>query len=444
MLALLMMIKNEEKRILVSLNSVKGIVDHIFIYDTGSTDNTLEIIRSFCKENNIPLTLKEDVFVDFSTSRNKSLDLADETLSINDYLLLLDCNDELQGGKTLKEFVSKNEREDRAYMIKQKWWSGSNTEYYNVRLLKGKSGFRYKGVVHEYIYDTTTKNEGDWLKNPCKLPEDVILYQDRTADDNKSYSRFFRDRDLLEKEHSKNPEDPRTCFYLAQTYSCINEKEKAYEYYLKRTSLIGFYEERFHAYLRCGELAESLGKDWSVSLSHYLGAYEISDRIEPLLKITSYYRSKERWKLAYSFISAAISIEYPVNATLFVDPVLYNYTRYHLMGIIAYYAGKYKKGRKAVNKALQYNAHSDIDISNLNFYLTKERELNSKFPEKEEGKKKTKKEILKEEEEKIRKTVPSLKPNQVKSLALVNYKKSREAKKNLVKGKGVKENVKFL
>ena len=46
-LSLCMITKNEEKNISRCLNSVKDIVDEIIIVDTGSTDNTIEIAKSY-------------------------------------------------------------------------------------------------------------------------------------------------------------------------------------------------------------------------------------------------------------------------------------------------------------------------------------------------------------------------------------------------------------
>ena len=95
-LALVMMIKNEEKRIEVSFDSVKSICNTFVILDTGSTDRTIEITRAYCKKNNITLHLKELPFVNFEKSRNDLLDFADEALSNHYFLMLLDCNDELR------------------------------------------------------------------------------------------------------------------------------------------------------------------------------------------------------------------------------------------------------------------------------------------------------------------------------------------------------------
>ena len=103
-IAVLLMVKNEKKRLHVSLESVKSFADSLVIFDTGSTDNTIQICKDFSEKYNIPLRLKEGTFVDFSTSRNESLDFADSFEDI-DYLLLLDTNDELRGADNLRRFA---------------------------------------------------------------------------------------------------------------------------------------------------------------------------------------------------------------------------------------------------------------------------------------------------------------------------------------------------
>lgn len=67
-ITLSMIVKNEEKFLPDCLESVRGIVDEIVIADTGSTDKTLEIARSFgAKIVNFPWQN------DFSAARNASL-----------------------------------------------------------------------------------------------------------------------------------------------------------------------------------------------------------------------------------------------------------------------------------------------------------------------------------------------------------------------------------
>ena len=100
------MIKNEEKRIHVSLESIVGVCKSLIFYDTGSTDSTKDIVREFAAKHGVTLNIIEGIFVDFSTSRNVLLDYADQFEEI-DYLLLLDCNDELRNGYLLLEEAKK-------------------------------------------------------------------------------------------------------------------------------------------------------------------------------------------------------------------------------------------------------------------------------------------------------------------------------------------------
>jgi glycosyltransferase involved in cell wall biosynthesis len=55
---ILMMIKNEENSIEISLNSIKDYFQHIIIYDTGSTDNSINILKNICDKNKLMLYLK--------------------------------------------------------------------------------------------------------------------------------------------------------------------------------------------------------------------------------------------------------------------------------------------------------------------------------------------------------------------------------------------------
>lgn len=381
-IALLMMVKNEHKRLHVTLNSVLGYVDSIVLYDTGSEDNTIEIASSFCEKNNIPFRLKKGVFVDFSTSRNVSLDFAD-TFEDIDFVLLLDTNDELKGGGELRSFCeSQIDTSDTAYMVTQEWWSGEYIKYYNTRMIKARKGWRYVGKVHEYIENTLSDNQDKFT-----APPKIIIYQDRTADDDKSSKRFERDKILLLQDYKEKPDDTRTVFYLAQTYSCLNEYEEAIKYYSIRSKMGGFYEENFESLLRCGDLTASLGRDWHESMAWYIKAFEHSSRAEPLIKIAEYYKDKN-WLLCYTFTELACKLEYPSHCVLFVDKHSYEYKRWHLLGISGWYAGFYDQGKMGCIKAIETGINVELNEANLKFYLDKE--LENKKIIKEKLKSKTK------------------------------------------------------
>lgn len=431
-LGLLMMLKNEHLRIKFSLESVKTIVDCVIILDTGSEDDTIAIVTSWCKEHNLPLYLKEEPFVDFSASRNVSLDFADDKA---DYVLLLDCNDEAQEGHKLREFVDNYTGISSAFHLCQQWWNGASVDkYFNTRLVRTKHGWRYRGVVHEYLSCTEAdsldqlnkehmklkkqltedretdrlpknrKKEKDYKKEKrevrdeqerlliieqeiiekqqkmhlIKIDNGFVLYQDRTMDDDKSMKRFSRDKILLYNEFLKDPHNARTLFYLAQTCSCLSEPEDAYKYYKLRQKEGGFNEEMFHAYFRCGNLVQDMGHEWQESFYWYIKAYEYScsnltrPRVEPLIKIADYYHHQQNWKMAYTFLKFACELTYPEESILFVDKRDYDYTRWHLMAIVAYWAKELEVGKISCINACIIDT-KDIDRHNMQFYIPDEK-----------------------------------------------------------------------
>lgn len=86
-ISLAMIVKNEEKHIEACIRSVLPYVDEIVIVDTGSTDRTKEIVRSF------PVRLETfDWNGDFSAARNYSI-----SLTTGDWILVLDADETITG-----------------------------------------------------------------------------------------------------------------------------------------------------------------------------------------------------------------------------------------------------------------------------------------------------------------------------------------------------------
>ncbi len=378
------MVKNEEKRICVSLDSVKDVIKSVVIYDTGSTDNTIPVIREWCEKNKVELRLKEGQFVDFSTSRNVGLAFAD-TFEDIDYLLMLDSNDELRSPVELMNICEEfKEKPESGFLLCQEWFfGGSTTKYYNVRLIKPRHNWWYRGVIHEYInrYESA-ESEAREIMESTELVKchHIVIYQDRVADEGKSIPRYKRDKELLLAEIAKKPKDSRSMFYLAQTCECLNEPDEALYYYRLRTMLDGFEEERFQAFLRCGDNSQKLGHEMHECIKWYLKAYHHTKRAEPLVKIGSLYASHGNHHAATMYFKEACLLQFPSDAILFVDRHTYDYERFHKLGISGWYAGSFLEGKVACMRAIQANNNSTIDTSNLKFYEDKERELAKGMP----------------------------------------------------------------
>ena len=372
-LALVMMIKNEEKRLEVSFDSVSKYTDTFVIFDTGSIDSTVSICHEYCKENKIRLFLKEGTFVDFKHSRNEMLDFADQVLKNPDgsnekrFMLLLDCNDELRNHDELVRFINNHRGTQTGFHLKQQWWTGGSYDsYFNIRMVLSHEGWRYHQVVHEYI--AKKKSKGD-VHDILRL-ENIILFQDRTKDDDKSMRRFKRDKQLLYGAYVESRTDPRVQFYLAQTCGCLNHTVEAYQYYKIRTQYEGFIEEIYHAFSRNAEHALQL-KHSPYEIFHlYLSAFAHSKRCEALVRLGEVLMNNGSSHTGFIFLNHACKLIYPHNQILFVDRRSYVYRRWNLLATCAFNIGRYFEGKEAIIHALQAESNQS-DKDTLRKYSTK-------------------------------------------------------------------------
>lgn len=358
-IAVVLMVKNEAARIEYTIRSCDANhVDGIIVFDTGSTDETLDIIE---REAKVPVHVKKGEFIDFATSRNECLDFANEVAREHgyEYFFLIDANDELIFEENFKV---PSDESFGVWLVDCRWNirnGDTPMRFKNTKFVKANVDIRWVGVVHEYL------NSGNLGRGKIT---GVSVFQDRVKDaDGKSRNRWDRDRILLEKEHEKHPDNERTIFYLAQTYACIGNNKLAYEFYEKRAAIDGFREEKYTATYRCGEHALLLKMDDYVAVTWFLKAFTLMERAEPLLSLSRIFSRMKQYKLAHVYAKLACEVDFPEKALLFVDSDCYSYGRWHQLGIVSWYAGKYEDGKLGCNEALKAK-DKQIDRQNLEFY----------------------------------------------------------------------------
>ena len=140
-----MIVKNESQVIERLLTSALPLIDTYCICDTGSTDNTIQIIKQFFDKVNISGKIVEEPFRDFGYNRSYSLS---QCLGMEnaDYILLLDADMVLQLNTLLsiKEFKY-NLKKDAYYLLQ----GTSKFHYKNIRIVKNDCNFSYWGVTHD-------------------------------------------------------------------------------------------------------------------------------------------------------------------------------------------------------------------------------------------------------------------------------------------------------
>src|SRR5579863_731223 len=98
-LVVVLMVKNEETVMRATLQPfIDGGIDSFFIFDTGSTDNTITVTQEFFRKNNITKGyIEEEPFIDFATSRNHALERAEKKFPNAGFMLMLDAEWYLTG-----------------------------------------------------------------------------------------------------------------------------------------------------------------------------------------------------------------------------------------------------------------------------------------------------------------------------------------------------------
>ena len=358
-ICLCMIVKNESKIIKRCLQSCLPILDYISICDTGSTDNTVEIINDFCKENNIPGKVHNHVWKNFGHNRTLSYTTARETFPLADYCLLIDADMSL---KVLPGF-DKSSLDAGGYLVAQ---LGGSLYYFNTRLLGTKYNWKCIGVTHEY-----------WsAENPlCVSKQLTTLEMDDFGDGGAKGDKFERDIKLLTQGLIDEPGNERYMFYLAQTYHDIGQYGTAIKWYRKRIAKGGWYEEVYYSYYRIARCKLGMKRSWGEIQQAYEEAHKyLPSRMEPVFEIGKYYQEKENYPEAYKWLIQASKIPFPSSQVLFLFKDIYEFRVWDALGIAAFYIGQYQVAVDSCIKALKSsfcNSERDRIKTNMKFSLDK-------------------------------------------------------------------------
>jgi tetratricopeptide (TPR) repeat protein len=323
-----MIVKNESRVILRMLKSVLPVIDSYCICDTGSTDNTIEIITNFFKSCVPPIPGKviQEPFRDFGYNRTFALK-ACEDLDVK-YVLLLDADMILKVNPAISREQLYRRLQDDVYYVQQ----GSETFYYkNVRIVKNRHGMSYWGVTHEYVKTPEGTKYGSLDKS------DVFIND--MGDGGCKSDKFIRDINLLKKGLEENPNNDRYTFYLANSYRDAGQYQNAINTYKKRIEIGGWFDEVWHSHYNIGKCYRSMG-DMANAIYWWMEAYNyFPKRIENLYEIMHHYRCHGNNDLAYSFYTIADNERKrnPSTDYLFLQKDVYDYKIDYELSIIGYY-----------------------------------------------------------------------------------------------------------
>lgn len=328
-LCLAMMVKDESAVIARCLETVLPYIDYWIITDTGSSDNTREIITETLAS--IPGELHEVPWENFGHNRSKLMEICHQKA---DYLLLLDADEGLSVNK--KDFKWRLDAD--SYYVS---YSGA-LHYRQKLLLSGHCNWYYEGVTHEIIRSQDEQTSG--------VIQD-ISYID-FDDGSRHEIKFEDDIRLLLEGLEKEPDNTRYMFYLARSYYSNQEYAKALEYFEKRIVSGDWEEEIYFSKLGRARCMTLLSGVFAVDATIEAHEYR-PHRLEALFDLITHYRVQGSYHYAYMLCKQAVRIPFPDNDFLFVDKSITDYRLQDELAICAYWVGEYRESRKVARALLK-------------------------------------------------------------------------------------------
>jgi len=354
-LCLNMIVKNESKIITRLFDSIFSIIDCYCICDTGSTDNTVQIIYEYFHNKNIPGKIVNEPFKNFCHNRNFALQ---SCLGMSDYVLLLDADMILEVTNFNKNILKTYD----SFHILQ----GNDDFYYqNMRIVKNNGLYKYIGVTHEYIDTPSNNRVGGFNKTDLFIRD--------FGDGGSKHDKFERDVKLLLDGIKEEPNNVRYYFYLANSYHDCGRFGEAINVYKKRIELGGWIEEVWYSYYRIGLCFKNMGK-MNDAICYWLLGYDYyPERLEGLYEILHHYRNISKHKLGdviYQMARKILDLNKNRDHYLFLHNDIYTTKLFYEYTIIASYLGVKDIGYEIIKILNSSRDTYEINnlFSNMKFY----------------------------------------------------------------------------
>lgn len=226
--------KNEAKHIPRFLKAIKDEVDALYILDTGSTDNTVELLS-----RTPAITVRQKVYdeFDFETARNDALAMIPEDRETIIFSLDLDEVPQPGFGKVIRQAFSNPSITRARYRFNWSLLNGVPQIFFNSeKVWRHGLGYKWRFLVHERLVPEGFDEV--WAEIPIVV--------DHLTDNSKSRSSYLP---LLRRNYQRYPSDQRSALYLGRElyfYSHFQESLNVLHRYLLMDNL--WIAEKAYAY----------------------------------------------------------------------------------------------------------------------------------------------------------------------------------------------------
>jgi glycosyltransferase involved in cell wall biosynthesis len=233
-LSLCMIVKDEEDYIGKCLNSVKDVVDEIIIVDTGSSDRTVEICKSFGAQV-FDFPWNES----FADARNYGLERA-----TGDWILWLDADEVVEASDVykLRDVLYFDDLIISIHLINYYGDGVDPNKTFDIahtRLFQNHKGFKFINKIHEMlnVIEVFSPEDSPIIKtSPIKVYHYGYL---EAVNENKK--KFERNLKMLEVELEQKNYSPWIEYHIASEYYRVKQFSKAFDYVNR--SIMGFLKQ---------------------------------------------------------------------------------------------------------------------------------------------------------------------------------------------------------
>lgn len=240
------------------LVSSMPVVDQVVAVDTGSKDNTKQVIETICAQHGKPCTILDFEWCDdFSAARNHGFQYIWEN-KLGDWIFWLDTDDEVEnpdGVLRLFNTVVAQSPQCRCIQLLYHYAFDQNgncvIEHYRERFLKNHRRWVWRDRVHEWL-----EHQDD--DNIIAVADEAIRHR-RQEIGHSGARPGGRNLEILERMVRNNPQEPRTWVYLGHERLVGGDIPGAIEAYQQYIPLSTWVEEKGQVLCRLGDLEMERG-----------------------------------------------------------------------------------------------------------------------------------------------------------------------------------------
>lgn len=334
--------KNEEKHVARWYESVKD-ADYIFILDTGSTDNTVEIALSL----GIEVQSHEFDPFRFDAARNLAISSLPEDIDI---CVVTDLDEVLTPGwrEVLEELDPTINRVNIKAVVDFNP-DGSDGLTFATGRVHGRHTHKFCYAIHEVL---------------TPIASEIAIYTDKISvhhypDNSKSRGQYL---EMLKLAAEEKPNDERSQFYLAREYYFYGEYALAQHHFSRHLAISQWSPERaasrrYMAKMRPEEAEHHL----------YKAVAEDSTRRENWVDLADLYRIREDWTACRAACEMAFRIK-TKPTDYFCEPEAWGWQIHDYMALACYHLGDHDEAWYHGAEALAINPEDERLQANLTWY----------------------------------------------------------------------------